>query len=1206
MPGEIYNLAILLSLKDMASGELDRFTANAHRANSKIHQDLQAMEKEARQQTQTIAKNIGGKTKEIDRLGVKLSDIENLKNKGLQNAGKQSSAILKQIKTEANALDDLSKTYRDSGKTEAAKQAETLAKGLREEAKHLETIGTKVKQVTKLRQQGTDAAKSQAKILEQEIKDEVYSLDQLTHKLQEVKHLQSSNLDVNIKADKLRDQIKMMDAYEDRYAKLKEKMTRDAAIGGVGVAGLMLLNKGIGSAATKEDAILNLKQAYEEDAKASGRSREMQTQDIKRIMSLATDLGNQLQGSTNDYVSLFTAMNKAGIDAEVTLSGAGRAAAYLANVTGAIRNGTGEALAEDLGSYGKMFDLQGAEYMKVVQLFSALEDRFNIGSGSLVEASKYFFSTAKTGMDLRGIEGAETTAKLFAFLKRYAGREGSEAGTSLDAVLSQFIRHDEARQALKKDFGVDIQLFDSKGKFQGVENMFAQFEKLRKLSPESRMERLNAIFGEQGSRIVAAMVEKGVEGWRSITDEANKSVSVNEKINAQMETYNAKMEALTGSWENFKAAAFTPLMEDAKKFLDYGSNIVNSLEQFSSQNQGLMGTLGTLAAYGSTAMVLYGAFNTLTTGIRLFRMASAISRGEGLLPYLTETAIAANNTSAALSGSSSRVAGFTSNLGTATTKTNGLRGALGRLAGSSVVRIGVQMIGIAAAEYAVTNLVQNLTELSERLEKIKTKSDDIRQNYDRLMGLGQLYNSPGDYKGNKQEFQNQAAKILDQMSVGGSLQEIFHPERLNWFQRLFVDERSFNADNTAAHWKQAGLTMPLQDINTLAQVLVKLRQGGGDDWNLNLGQIKKMETAIEKLVGPEKMRNASDLANKELSVEKPASAKSVKDLFNFNQQTIPVFSTPLTNLNPINNASKFGGGSPLFANPFNFNPAKPWMPNADRKFTYSDLMPGGFKPTTGFDLNKPLFPANFSGEISATQKSMTDLNSSSNTLNQSFLELSKQAAQQQQNAELIAQQGQTIQTFGQSLLDLQKPIGETQNQIGTLGSTVQRVPPPLYRMISSADGASISLDNLSSKLENWQPPVPQAPSYSVNVPNGTGTPTVFPSHAVGGIVEKDGMAMLHAGNVITPAKTTKGLSGFNSLMSLAKENEFLRATRNDEAKRILSSTSTQTINLTYSPSVTVDGNDKNSKAEFQAMLNDHSKQIEHMISRIMENRRTRA
>ncbi|HQU82866.1 MAG TPA: phage tail tape measure protein [Pyrinomonadaceae bacterium] len=506
--------------------------------------------------------------------------------------------------------------------------------------------------------------------------------------------------------NRLREMGKEGKAFHESFEKIRADLNRDLALGGIGLAGLTLLKKGVDEAGNYEEKLLDLRQAYRENEKFSQYSAAQQEDQIKRIMALATDLGNRLQGSTADYVDMFTAMNQSGIDASDTLNGAGKALAYFANVSGAIRKGTAPQLAEDFGSYGKMFDLKGDEYMKAVQMFSAIKDRFNLESGNLIEASKYFFSTAKGTMNLRGIEGGMETAKLFAFAKRYAGREGSEAGTSLDAMITQYVAHKDKIEALAKDKGIKLEFFDAKGNFQGVENMFAQLEKMKALNPEERAGRLNGIFGEQGSRIANAMVEQGVSGWRNVTTEMQKAVDVQTLIDQKMDTYNAKTEALSGSWQNFKATAFTPLMEDAKGFLDTANSMVSSLQKFSAENPGLMKTLGTLALYSSTGLVAYSAFKTLTTGVKLFRIASAISRSEGLLPYLTQTTTAAG--------------GATTALGAATTKATGLRGAMSRLGASSTVKVGVQIGAIIGIEYLLTWIQ---SEIEHAINAGKAKSD---------------------------------------------------------------------------------------------------------------------------------------------------------------------------------------------------------------------------------------------------------------------------------------------------------------------------------------------------------------------------------------------------------------------------------------------------------------------------------------------------
>ncbi|MGA9770848.1 MAG: phage tail tape measure protein, partial [Blastocatellia bacterium] len=215
-----------------------------------------------------------------------------------------------------------------------------------------------------------------------------------------------------------------------------------------------------------------------------------------------------------------------------------------------------------------------------------------------------------------------------ALLKREAGLEGSQAGTSLTSLFSMFVTHKDQLKKLGQQTGVKFELFDKKGQFLGWENMFKQAEQLQKLPAEKRMIVLNKAFGEQGAKAFNAFVEAGVAGWKNVTAEAAKAVPVNDKINAQMETYNAKMEAVMGSIENLTATAFTPMLGTLKPVLDLTNNIVGSLQRFAKENPAIAGVAGHLLGIGSAALIGYAGVKTLTTGLALFRIASAVGSNQ--------------------------------------------------------------------------------------------------------------------------------------------------------------------------------------------------------------------------------------------------------------------------------------------------------------------------------------------------------------------------------------------------------------------------------------------------------------------------------------------------------------------------------------------------------------------------------------------------
>ena len=1159
MASEVFNLAILLTLKDAASGSLDTVGAKMNSTAQKINKDLQSIEKEAKSKTQAIAKEIGKKTSEIEKFGGKLSNVEKLRNAGLESAVKQSSSIVKNIKQEADAVEDLGRKYQKSGKTDAAKQAAVLSQSLRDESKGIEQIGTKLKSIQKLREKGTDEAKREAKVLEQEVKEEIKNLDRLSSKYREIKSLKADNLEIKVKGDNLRREMTTMEAFERRYESLRQNLNRDLAIGGVGVAGLMHLKKGVDEAGNYESAMLDLKYAYQEIGSAGSRSAEQQKQDLKELSALATRLGSDLMGSTQDYVGILTAMKKAGVDVETVLGGAGEAAAYLANVNKSITNGTAPEMAKELGQYGKMFELKKDEFKSSVNLFSALQDRFDVNSSELVEGSKYFAATAKTAMDLRGLEGASEVAKLIAFSKRYTGYEGSRSGTNLDAIITQFVQHPKAVQALEQKSGIKLDFFDDKGKFKGdtadqrVETLFKEMEKLRALNPKDRLQALNDVFGQEGGRVAGQMVEQGLEGWRKINEEIAKAVPVQEKINEQMTTYNAKTEALSGSWINFKATAFTPLMESTKTFLDQANSIVGTMQKFSAENPGLTGTLTTIAAYGTTALVVYSAFKTLTTGFKLFRLASAFSRSEGLIPYLNSTATAANSATTAMA--------------TATTRATGLRGAIQRIGANSTVRIGVQIAAIMGIEYAISKAIESYMAAKESQ---KGAVEATNTNYKTFQNA-----EKDGTKFTKRDFDGQASATWFSVMNAGlrtSIQSevnklnayettkhlamgtVFSPWNLNKFQGSFFDKPTGNTQAYAKGFKE---TAPqLADSRIMSAFL------------------RQLDTRIPNKEEQKPVREALQQAFPE------SFAAAIKEISG-------ISFTPLTQ------------GMLEFSNQVN-----------TQKQNYDLLNPSmtifGQSLT---DLQNPM---------SQTNSNITDLGTSS---------------------------GKTVTPLNNVAIS----ANNAASGLNSLTAKIDNWQPPTPQI-------------------QWNMNAPSgAPSGATT--NSTGkTPSLLDvgrGYATGGKVRSKGLAYIHADEEIIPASVSRiyndGVKGFtNSIFtnrekSSSTDNTTFNFARNtersfsqipspqkssqvsvspgaktlpsvilpnrdrvvggnnsridiDDVRSSISSAASQNVSVNYSPQITFQGGnaDEKTKENFKSMLSDHTKQIERIIAKRMNNGRIRA
>lgn len=103
-------------------------------------------------------------------------------------------------------------------------------------------------------------------------------------------------------------------------------------------------------------------------------------------------------------------------------------------------------------------------------------------------------------------------------------------------------------------------------------------------------------------------------------------------------------------------------------------------------------------------------------------------------------------------------------------------------------------------------------------------------------------------------------------------------------------------------------------------------------------------------------------------------------------------------------------------------------------------------------------------------------------------------------------------TYKQAADALSQEMMNLSNPVRSLTDAYSAALGPVNQIPSSAGGASSALDTFAFKLNTQSIFPTQAAQPGV----------VVPSRAIGGIVERDGLAVVHAGNVIQPARVGRG------------------------------------------------------------------------------------
>lgn len=399
------------------------------------------------------------------------------------------------------------------------------------------------------------------------------------------------------------------------------------ALGGGLAAGLTLSLK---SYADQENAATGLKVAMMDANGEVGKS----FQDINK---LAIGLGNQLPGTTADFQNMMQMLVRQGIPAENILGGVGKATAYLAVQL----KKTPEAAAEFAA---KMQDATGTASEDMMGLFDTIQKAFYLG----VDDTNMLSFFTKTSSVLKmvnkdGLQAAQSLAPISVMMDQM-GMNGESAGNALRKVIQSGLSVKKIRDVNKimarQKLGVQLDFTDGKGSFGGLDNMFRQLAKLRKLTDVKRTGVLKAIFGDDAEtlQVVNALIDKGKDGYDQNQQKMNKQASLNKRVQAQLGTLSNLWEAMTGTATNGLAAIGGAFSGDAKNITQWLVELGEKFTKFADENPRVIrGVVGLAAGLAILKLGLMGVGGTISIVSRIMSMtpigmiATAIAMAAGLI-----------------------------------------------------------------------------------------------------------------------------------------------------------------------------------------------------------------------------------------------------------------------------------------------------------------------------------------------------------------------------------------------------------------------------------------------------------------------------------------------------------------------------------------------------------------------------------------------
>ena len=394
-----------------------------------------------------------------------------------------------------------------------------------------------------------------------------------------------------------------------------KRQAEEASKGGIALAGGLAagLTVSLKAFAEQENAATGLKVAMMQANGEVGNSFE-------KINKLAVGLGNQLPGTTADFQNMMQMLVRQGIPAENILGGVGKATAYLAVQL----KKTPEAAAEFAA---KMQDATGTASDDMMGLFDTIQKAFYLG----VDDTNMLSFFTKTSSVLKmvnkdGLKAAQGLAPISVMMDQM-GMQGESAGNALRKVIQSALdvkKVNSVNKVLERQkLGVNLDFTDGKGSFGGIDKMFTQLAKLRKLTDVKRTGVLKALFGDDAEtlQVVNALIDKGKDGYDQVQQKMNQQASLNKRVEAQLGTLANLWEAMTGTATNGLAAIGSAFSGDTKNLTIWLGNLGEKFTTFADQNPRVIRSVaGLVAGLATLKLGIMGVGQAITIASRLASM----------------------------------------------------------------------------------------------------------------------------------------------------------------------------------------------------------------------------------------------------------------------------------------------------------------------------------------------------------------------------------------------------------------------------------------------------------------------------------------------------------------------------------------------------------------------------------------------------------
>lgn len=322
---------------------------------------------------------------------------------------------------------------------------------------------------------------------------------------------------------------------------------------------------------------------------------------VGKLRDMAIEFGQKTVFSAGEAADAMLELSKGGLNVAAIEGGALASTLALAATEGMGLADAATIVVQSMNTFG----LSANDTAKVVDVLAAGAVASTAGVEDLAAGLKYVGSTAAQFK-----VGVTDSVTALAALNN-AGLDSSTAGTSLNRFLLGLTGSTKKSAEGIKSLGMEF--YNAKGQLKPMQEIIKELDLgMKGLTDQERIQAMKQIFGVEGMRAGNILLAEGVEGYKKLRGEIDKSGVAQEMADARMKGLKGALEQLKGSLETAAIAIGTimaPVVQDLAKFIQ------GLVDKFTSLPEGVQRTIiiiGALVAAIGPAIWIIGS---ITSGV---------------------------------------------------------------------------------------------------------------------------------------------------------------------------------------------------------------------------------------------------------------------------------------------------------------------------------------------------------------------------------------------------------------------------------------------------------------------------------------------------------------------------------------------------------------------------------------------------------------